>query len=226
MKVVIGAVVAACFVAVTSLAGCGGNGGSGALSPIAGPNGHAVLRNTTPTPTPTPIQLVIGGTIGTVTFPDGDTATGGQGQQVQGINCRKALNNLFHHHVQLSLFVNGTQIALPKGTGMKNPGHNSFIYHADCFYFLHTHDQTGIIHIEPPTGTTYTLRNYFAVWGEPLSLNGFAGYTGSVAVYINGTLQPGLDPNSVTFSPYEEITLVIGTPPSWIPAYTFPAGYP
>jgi len=224
MKVGLVTFAAVSLVALASVVGCSGTGGGVAVAPVtnSAPARHVAVPNATPTP----IQLVIGGTIGTVVFPDGDTATGGQGQSIQGINCRKELLNSFHHHVHLSLFVNGEQIALPKGTGMKNPHHNNFIYHADCFYFLHTHDQTGIIHIEPPQDTTFTLKQYFAVWGEPLSINGFAGYTGTVSVYINGVLQPGMDPKTVTFTPFEEITLVIGTPPDWIPNYIFPAGYP
>ena len=178
-----------------------------------------------PTPTPTPIQLVIGGVIGTPTFPEGDTATGGQGQQVDTVNCRSFLNNVYHHHVQLSMFVNGTQIALPRGTGMKNPGTNKFVYHADCFYWLHTHDATGIIHVEPPDSRTFTLKQYFDIWGMPLSTNGFAGYTGPVSVYLNQVLQPGMDPTTIVFSPFLQITLVIGNPPSWIPVYLFPPQY-
>ena len=222
MKVSALVLFAGSAVAVATIVGCGGSGGGIVSQPQTG---H-VTRFTSPTPTPTPIQLSLGETIGTDVFPKGDTASGGQGQQVAGINCRRELLNTFHHHVHLSLFVNGEQIALPRGTGMKNPHNGAFIYHADCFYWLHTHDATGIIHIEPPNGNTYNLKQYFKIWGEPLSSNGFAGYTGPVAVYINGTLQPGMDPNAVTFSPFEEITLVIGTPPSWIPVYLFPPGYP
>jgi len=214
---------AAAAVAISAIVGCNGSNSGGVVSQ---PQAGHVTRFTSPTPTPTPIQLTLGETIGTSVFPKGDTASGGQGQQVAGINCRRELLNTFHHHVHLSLFVNGEQIALPRGTGMKNPGNNAFIYHADCFYWLHTHDATGIIHVEPPNGNTFNLKQYFKIWGEPLSSNGFAGYTGPVAVYINGTLQPGMDPNAVTFSPFEEITLVIGTPPSWIPVYLFPPGYP
>ena len=223
MKVGLVAFASVCVLTLASVAGCSGTGGNGAVAPVG--NSAPVKKSVHPMATPTPIQLVLGGTIGTVVFPDDDTATGGQGQSIQGINCRKELLNSFHHHVQLSMFVNGEQIALPKGTGMKDPHNNPFIYHAACFYFLHTHDRTGIIHIEPRTDTTYNLKNYFAVWGMPLSTTGFAGYTGAVSVYINGTLQPGMDPRTVTFSPFEQITLVIGTPPDWIPVYIFPAGY-
>jgi|SRR5215472_8710492 len=210
-------------IGVATIVGCAGSSGGGVVAPPQSQQGN---HFTVPTPTPTPIQLSLGEVIGTPVFPEGDTSTGGQGQQIDKINCRAFLNNQYHHHVHLSMFVNGEQIALPRGTGMKNPGKGNFVYHATCAYWLHTHDATGIIHIEPPNGNTYNLKQYFDIWGEPLSTNGFAGYTGAVAVYIDGVLQPGMDPNQVQFSPYEEITLVIGTPPSWIPVYLFPAGYP
>ena len=129
---------------VFALAACSGQS---SFNPSASPQHHAAR----PLANAAPIQLVPGTTVGQVVFPEGDTATGGQGQQVDGINCRKALSSIYHHHVHLSLFVNGVQYAIPRGTGMKDPGTGKFIYHADCVYFLHTHDETGIIHIEPPT---------------------------------------------------------------------------
>ena len=213
-------VVSSVIAAAIAAAGCSGaSTTSVAALPSPAPS-------VAPTPTPSPMQLAVGTTVGTDVFPEGDTSSGGHGQQLDGIGCRTSLDNQFHHHVHLSLFVNGEQIALPRGTGMKNPGHNGFVYHATCVYALHTHDETGIIHIEPPNGDTFTLKQYFDVWGEPLSTNGFAGYTGPVSVYIGGTLEPGMDPTTVAFTPFEEITLVIGTPPSWIPVYLFPPGYP
>jgi hypothetical protein len=220
--------VAALTVAlVASTAGCAGNGGTNSVAPpISGPAN--IAGPLAAAPTPTPIQLKYGTTIGTLTWPDDDTATGGQGQQIDGINCRQELLNTFHHHAHLSIFVNGTQRAIPKGTGMFHPGSGSsgFIYHAQCFYFLHTHDQTGIIHIEPPAATVFTLGQWFDLWGEPLNTGQIANFQGQVSVYVNGVLQPSVNPRKVAFSPHEEITLVIGTPPAWIPQYIFPAGYP
>jgi len=206
------------------LAACGAGGTPYSPQMGAGANTKAAM-NLAPTPTPTPIQLTIGGIVGTPTFPEGDTSAGGSGQTIDGVICGPHLDSQFHHHVQVSLFYNRVQIALPQGTGMKNPGRNNFIYHADCYYDIHTHDQTGIVHIEPPNGTPFTLKQYFDVWGMPLSLNGFATYKGRVAVYINQTLQPGMDPTTVTLSPFEEIALIIGPAPSWIPVYKFPPGY-
>jgi len=185
-----------------------------------------------PAPTPTPIQLAAGGVIGTPTWPEGDTATGGQGQHLGGMNCVHSLSPTFHHHTHLSIFVNGAQLAFPMGVGMYKPGGGStgFIYHAQCYYWLHTHDQTGILHMESPTApapNTFTLGKLFLLWGEPLSNTQIAQFNGTVAVYINGALYTNyVNVGDITLNPGDDITLVIGTAPSWIPAYLLPPGLP
>jgi hypothetical protein len=203
---------------VLALAACNGQS---SLNPGVSPQQHAVRTQSRQAP----IQLVPGTTVGQVVFPEGDTASGGQGQQVDGVNCRKALSSIYHHHVHLSLFVGGVQYAIPRGTGMKNPGQSKFIYHADCFYFLHTHDETGIIHIEPPNGNAFGLHQYFGIWGMPLSTSNVAGYQGAVTVFVNGT-QQNVDPNTLKFHPFDQITLEVGTPVVTPPVYIFPKNYP
>lgn len=204
------------------IAGCSMYGTGGSPSPTHG--GHAALPFDVPSPTPTPIQLVIAGLIGTPTWPNHDTATGGQGQQVAGLNCLAQLSEPFHHHVQLSIFVNGQQLAVPMGLGMYQPGggKSGYIYHTTCLYFVHTHDRTGIIHIESKVDQPYTLGTFFKLWGEPLSSTQIAQFTGPVSIYING-LPDTTDPiASVPLTPGSDITLVIGQPPAWIPAYILP----
>jgi hypothetical protein len=187
-------------------------------------------HDTVPTPTPTPIQLVLGTTIGKPHWANFDRPTGGQGSPVDGITCRKELFNQWHHHVQLTIFNNGKQLALPEGVGILGvPGKNPpFIYHGSCFYWLHTHDKTGIIHLEPSNGNPLYLKEFFDIWGEPISATQVADLTvQSLGVYVNGILQPGLDPSTIQLTPYEEITLVVNSPtPNWIPNYIFPTGYP
>jgi hypothetical protein len=175
--------------------------------------------------TPTPIPLVIGGVVGTPNWPEGDTATGGQGQQIAGLNCLKALSPPYHHHAHLSLFVDGQQYAFPLGVGMFQPGKgkSGYIYHQTCLYFLHTHDQTGILHMESKTGQAFTLGTLFKLWGEPLSSSQVAQYTGAVSTYVNGTLDTTDPIANVALNPGDDITLVIGQPPAWIPAYTLPS---
>lgn len=212
--------IAACVgsAVLIALAACSGQS---SVNPAAVAQHHAVRQVTKSAP----IQLVPGTTVGQVVFPEGDSPTGGQGQQVLGIDCRQALSGIYHHHVHLSLFVSGVQYAIPRGTGMKDPGKSQFIYHADCFYFLHTHDDTGIIHIEPPGPDVYGLHQYFALWGMKLSTTNVAGYKGPVTVFVNGT-QENIDPNTIKFNPFDQITLEVGTPVITPPVYIFPPGYP
>jgi predicted small lipoprotein YifL len=228
MKISLSAAAVVAALSAAAIVGCGGGGG--AIAPPAGTNANTDARKLylTPTPTPTPIQLVIRGTIGTqAAWNDGDDKIGGKGQVVDGQKCVHALSDKFHHHVHVSLFVNGVQLWFPKGAGTNKPiySKDGFIYKAKCWYYTHTHDRTGIVHMEGPDARTFTLKNIFDLMGQPLSTTVVGPYSGNVGVYIDGVLQPGMDPNTIQFTPHMLITLVIGTPPSWIPAYIFPPDY-
>jgi hypothetical protein len=48
--------------------------------------------------------------------------------------------SVFHIHSHLIILINGHYYAVPALIGITN----------NCFYWLHTHDGTGIIHIESP----------------------------------------------------------------------------
>lgn len=222
---------AGALAAAALAAACGGYPSTPGAPQLQAPRAGA-RTVASPTATPTPIQLVYGKTIvGYVKWQNFDRPSGGQGAPVDGITCRRELLNTWHHHVHLSIFYNGKQLAIPEGVGILGvPGKNPpYIYHGSCFYWLHTHDKTGIIHIEPSNGTTtFTLGNFFDIWGQPLSSTRVAGLkVRSLGVYVNGVLEPGQDPAQIAFSPYEEITLVVNSPtPEWIPNYLFPPGYP
>jgi hypothetical protein len=217
------------------LVACGGSGGNSALAPATGGSkpivdpeiNSASGGSQSISPDDSSIQLVIGTTIGTEYFPEGDTTTGAQGQAVDKFNCLKAVGGPGHHHVHVSLFNNGVQIAIPRGIGMKDPDSNNFIYHQTCLYFLHTHDETGIIHMEPKVGNgSFTLGNVFDVWGEPLTTTNVAGFTGPQLIIVNGQTYTG-DPRLIQLAPFMQITIEMGTPlPGPPPTYLFPAGYP
>lgn len=61
-----------------------------------------------------------------------------------------------HIHQHLDLYVDGRKVPVPAGIG---------IHPAVEFAPLHTHDASGVIHVESPTVRTYTLGQFFAVWG-------------------------------------------------------------
>ena len=99
----------------------------------------------------------------------------------------------YHVHVFLGVYNNGTLMALPEGTGMVNPGPaiNGFVGTAQCFYYTHTHDSSGIVHIEsssntPLTQSLFTLKTYLDIWGQTADANHFGPFNGPVRVFTSG----------------------------------------
>ena len=172
------------------------------------------------------VELQIAGTVGKPTFPDGNTAQGGQGDPVDGIECGTGMEApSYHIHVHLSLYVNGEQLAIPKAIGVMNPQlAGDFVISGSCFYWVHTHDATGIIHVEPPTQIEVTLGEFFDLWGEPLSRTGVAGYSGAVTVIVDGEEYTG-DPRDIVFEAHKQIALEVGTPVVTPDFYIFPDPY-
>lgn len=245
-------------VAALILAACGGGGGSttpSVVGPSTNPQPSPVATATpTPTPTATPTSppTASSSTIGTgdgevngvdnqFTPNDGNTSTGGQGQTVDGDACVATMSNNYHVHAFLGLYVNGQEIAIPDGTGMVNPqgegtyqGFPNQTEYATCFYDTHTHDPSGMIHMEstdpnnvPQTGSIFTLGNYLDVWGMKLTATGFGPYTGAVTVITSGQLSrggPGTneqipattysvyagDPNQIALYSHEVIWIEVG----------------
>ena len=59
-----------------------------------------------------------------------------------------------HIHPYLRIVINGNNITIPEGIGITST----------CLEPVHTHDSSGIIHIESPTNTNYTLGDFFKIW--------------------------------------------------------------
>jgi len=176
-------------------------------------------------PAAPPILIVQGTQVGKATFEPGDTPQGGTGQPVDGIegNLREML--VVHIHAHLALFFNGEQIAIPCGIGIVKPFQilNGFVGAGSGFYWLHTHDATGIIHIESPDARAYTLGEFFDIWGEPLSTHGVAGLNGAVCAFVDGKPYTG-DPRAIMFAAHSQITLEVDGPIVPPPVYLFPNG--
>ena len=142
---------------------------------------------------------------------------------VDGIQCNANEQLLFHIHAHLDIFVNGQLMYIPPQIG---------IIPDKCIYWLHTHDETGIIHIESPIKADFTLGQFFDLWKRKLNnLQGFDNiFNGreSPTVYINGSKVPnGMNYRNIKLHAHDEIALVYGKPlqPANIPsAYDFPQG--
>jgi hypothetical protein len=129
---------------------------------------------------------------------------------------------VIHIHQHLDIYVDGHRVTVPAGVGI-DP--------AVGFAPLHTHDDSGVIHVESPTVRTYTLGEFFAVWGvrlTPSCLGGScAGGGRQLRVYVNGRPYHG-DPAGLTLAAHQELVVAFGAAaqlPSPVPSsYPFPPG--
>ena len=179
---------------------------------------HALdIAQATPSPGPNasakPIALVDGGTIGVQHFPVGNTRTGGTGQPIDGLTCLAQEGTSLHVHAHVALFDRGKQIQIPRYIGFAP---NPQLPGGGCLYWIHTHDASGIIHVEapdlhPPGGGPYTLGMLFDIWGQPLGADNIAGFKGPVTAYVNGAKYDG-DLRAIPLSAHQEITLEVGHP--------------
>lgn len=146
------------------------------------------------------------------------------GATVDGIQCQTSEQVAYHIHAHLAIFVSGASRTVPAGVGIPGPQQvqSGFVVGGKCLYWLHTHDTTGIIHIESPAQRVYTLGQFFDIWGQPLSSTQVGSASGHVTVYLNGKPFAG-DPRTIKLTPHAVIQLDVGTvvPPH---SYAFPSG--
>jgi hypothetical protein len=128
-----------------------------------------------------------------------------------------------HYHAHLDLVVRGQAITVPAYIGIDR-GRSKIAP-------LHTHTPDGIVHIESATDVPFTLGQFFAEWGHPISATAVGSVSPSpgsetLRVYRNGDLVEG-DPSGLRFEPHDEIVVWIGPAaqtPSVPSTYDFPNG--
>lgn len=150
--------------------------------------------------------------------------TAATGQTVDGIQCQTSEQVAYHIHAHLAISVDGQPRTVPLGIGIPNAQIDStsgeqFVVGGSCFYWLHSHATDGVIHIESPDQRTYTLGNWFDIWGQPLSATQVGSDKGTVTAYVNGQRTPG-DPRSIPLTAHAVIQLNVGTDVAPKP-YTF-----
>jgi hypothetical protein len=155
---------------------------------------------------------------------------------VDGVDCQNSEALAYHIHAHLSLFQDGKPVTLPANIGI--PVGSTFPS-GQCFYWIHVHDTTGVVHIESPTTKTYTLGQMLDIWDRTAQLDAQGGGStqvdssfvtalraanpNDVHVYVGDKLMS--DYASIPLTAHELITIEIGgplQPPTT--AYTFPNG--
>lgn len=121
------------------------------------------------------------------------TALKGSGSPANGatvdgfMQCVSSEGTVTHIHSYIEIYVNGTQQTVPPGIGIVAPegsGSSALASNGNqtCLYPLHVHDgEPNIIHEEAPTKRTYTLGNFFDVWGQQLSSTTLGSHTATSA---------------------------------------------
>jgi hypothetical protein len=86
-----------------------------------------------------------------------------------------------------------------------------FVGGGSCFYWLHTHAADGIVHIESPVVRTFTLGNFFDVWGQELGPDRVGPASGRVTAIYNGRVFEG-NPRQIPLTAHAQIQLEVGRP--------------
>jgi hypothetical protein len=137
---------------------------------------------------------------------------------IDNITC-DASNPAYHVHAHLTLYINGAQVQIPQGIGLPTD--------QSCIYWLHTHDTSGVIHIEAPRQQNYLLGTFIDLWAHqfpqlqyPVQLSQTEGWT----AWVNGKPYNG-DFRNISLTAHTLITLAYNSPgvtPDTI--YNWPAG--
>lgn len=143
-------------------------------------------------------------------------STSSPGTPVGGIECNNVEQLAYHIHVHLLVIVDGKSRAIPGGIGVVEPvpqatRYGNFYEASRCYYWLHTHASDGIIHIESPVATTYTLGEFFDIWRQPLTAHAVADASGKVTAFVNGRPWKA-GPRGIPLRPHTKIQLDVGTP--------------
>jgi hypothetical protein len=221
--------------ALSALAACGGGDSDSPYKPITDPQQPTTpAPPTTPPPptgpvTPPPVNDPAPGDNHTVTLAEAATPLTttistsvqnwpvwtGTGQPVDGVDCASTVN--YHIHTLLTIYRDRTRLALPDNVGRSG-----------CTYGLHTHDGSGVIHIETAEPKKFMLSQFFSLWRQPFTSTNIAGLTGPFRYYLieNGKLTRYTgDPMAIELKAYREIVILAGAnPPTVLPKYSWTPG--
>jgi hypothetical protein len=77
---------------------------------------------------------------------------------------------VMHEHSNLQIFVNGEPQPIPTDIGIDTSDDPAYVAS------LHTHDDTGTVHMESSVSRTFTVGEFFDVWGVRLSPSCMGAY--------------------------------------------------
>jgi len=192
-----GAVLVAGGIAAAVVAQSGG-GKSASASP----------KNSNAAPTAMPSTPAVTTNGGRTTAPPWDTpADPGTRVAAAGLPMLGQEGTTLHIHAHLDVIADGKAVTVPALIGIDETSQQ--------ISPLHTHDTSGVIHIESPTKTTFTLGQFLTEWNVSAAADHIGGLKvgggKTLQIYVNGKQQSG-DPAALVLHAHDEIALVYGTP--------------
>ncbi len=100
---------------------------------------------------------------------------------VDGIYCDTLEQTAYHVHAHVSIYINGKQSLIPQYVGIASDG--------SCYYWLHTHDTSGVIHMEAPASRSFIFGNFLDEWSAHFSSLGYPpelDFTTGWKVWVDG----------------------------------------
>lgn len=133
-----------------------------------------------------------------------------QAAAISGVECNRTEQLNYHVHAHLDVFVDGQERQVPDSAGrLSSPS---------CLYWLHTHDTTGLIHVEAPQTREFALGQFLDIWELTNDSTGFFDSVSGMnaTAYVDGVLIEG-NYRDTPLESLDQIALVYGEPPEEIP---------
>jgi hypothetical protein len=115
----------------------------------------------------------------------------------------------FHIHAALFIYVNGKQTTVPANIGIDPQGR--FISP------IHTHDTSGVVHMESEKPYPFKLGEFINIWGIDFSKNNIGGYKAGngkvLQLWVNG--KQVADPVNYVMKAHDVMILGYGKPGSF-----------
>jgi hypothetical protein len=143
--------------------------------------------------------------------------------QALGLDVAAMEGTVNHFHAHLDILVDGKPVEVPPNIGIDET--------SGAMSEMHTHDSSGVLHIEAPTANQrYTLGQLFGEWQVRLTATSMGGLqddgSNTLRAYVDGERFTG-DLADIELLSHQEIALVYGPAdsPMQPPAsYDFPPG--
>jgi hypothetical protein len=139
--------------------------------------------------------------------PSATTSTIPPGPKIAGVSCDQGMPaGGYHVHAHLSVYDKGKAQVIGQDSG--------HYYAKDCLFWLHAHDNIGIIHIEGPQVIHPALSTWLAVLNltNPTGAPNITPGPGQTRmVWVNGKVYIG-NPEDIRLHPHDNIQIDVGPP--------------